>query len=469
MQLDQNGFHDQDRPENESDTNHDSPADANGMEVDEELATPTPEPVLTLNIGESKGVQLDQPIDLADKTSIQGLSTSNQVIMHLAYNPQDPSILAAGGEALARIWQSSKMAGPADTQGYCDILPPSEDSYVSALAWSPNGQVLAIASRSGSLVQLAGAVSLYTSDGKCIEEMPATQEMVFKLSWNAAGTHLLGLTSGGMSSTSVIVWAAGSSTQSPPCEVQTELRDVAWTSDTQYAVGGKGIIATSASDQSGNATLQASVDPNVCNRLWTHLLHDSSFSPNYIAADDSGQLALIGQKGEILVTREAHDAELTGFQLRPLSKPTSEDSRLLATSGTEGAVKFWNSTNLEHVRTLTFGGSASPVMSLSFTPDGHLLAAGNQNRIFVWNTLEMGPPKATWKREVGKSGQKKSLTNGNINGTNGHGDAAMDHDSAIGDDAEDEGRSLSWDALGKKLAMGVGSQVCFPNFTDFLL
>ena len=463
MQVDQNGFHDQDRPDNESDTNHDSPADnahsANGMEIDEELATPTPEPILTLNIGESKGVQLDQPVDLADKTSIQMLSASNQVIMHLAYNPQDPSILAAGGEALARIWQSSKMAGPADTQGYCDILPPSDDSYVSALAWSPNGKVLAIASRNGSMAQLAGAVTIWTNQGKCIEELPATQEMVFKLSWNAEGTHLVGLTSSGMSSTSVIVWEAGGSTQAQPYEVKTELRDVTWTSDVQFAVCGKNLIATSTNGPSGGMILQPSSDPDVCTRTWTHLIQDPSFSPNFVAADDSGYLALIGRQGEIQVTRKAHEGELTGLELRPLSKPDSDESRLVATSGMEGAVKIWDVTSLEHLRTLSFDGPASPVMSLGFTPDGHLLAAGNPNRIIVWSMLDAGPPKAIWRREISKGGQKKPLTNGNANGTNGHSDISMDYDSAIGDDAEDEGRSLSWDATGKKLAMGVGSQV----------
>lgn len=479
MQVDQNGFHD-DRPENESDTNHDSPADnahsANGMEIDEELATPTPEPILTLNIGESKGIQLDQPIDLADKTSIHSLSASNQVIMHLAYHPQDPSILAAGGEALARIWHSSKMAGPTDTttQAYFDVLPPSDDSYVSALAWSPNGEVLAIASRNGSMVEPAGSTSLWSSQGKCIEELSATQEMVFKLAWNASGTHLSGLTSGGMSSTCVIVWEVGGSTQSLQHEVQTELRDVTWTNEIQFAVGGKGIIATSANNLSAGITLQPSTDPNVCNRTWTHLIQDSPMSPNFIAADDVGHLAIIGRQGEIQVSREAHDGELTGLQLRPHSKSASDSTRLMATSGMEGAVKLWDSTNLEHLNTLTFGGPASPVMSLSFTPDGHLLAAGNPNRIFVWSTLDVGPPKATWKRDMSKGGQRKPLTNGNVNGANGHGDIAMDYDSAIGDDAEDEGRSLSWDATGKKLAMGVGSQVRsaflskFDHFGDVL-
>ena len=469
MQFDQNGYHDHDRPENESDTNTYSPAEnapsANGMEIDEEPATPTPEPTFTLNIGESKAIQIDQPVDLADKTSVHSLSSSNQAIMHLAYNPQDPSILAAGGEALARIWQTAKMAGPLEArQTYHDILPPSDDSYVSAVAWSPDGEVLALASRNATTSQLAGAVSLWTNQGKSIEELPATQELIFKLQWNPAGTHLLGVTSSGMSSTSVVVWEAGSSTLSQPCEVQKELRDVIWPNDIQFAVCGKGIIATSGNSTAGTIVLQPSSDPEVHSRTWTHILRDSSLSSNFIAADESGCIALIGLQGEIQLTREAHYGELTGLELRPLSKlaaVTAESTRLMATSGMEGTVKIWNATNLETLTTLSFGGPASPVMSLSFTPDGHLLAAGNPNRICVWNPDDMGPPKATWKREVGTGPQKKALSNGNSNGINGHSEVAMDYDSAIGDDAEDEGRSLSWDAEGKKLAMGVGSQVFF--------
>lgn len=468
MQIDQNGYHDPDRLDHESDTNNYSPADpvpsANGMDVDDEPATPSPEPILTLNIGESKGTHIDQPTDLADKTSIHSLSSPNQVIMHLAFNPQDPTILATGGEALARIWQTAKTAGPLEaSQPYRDILPPSDDSYVSAEAWSPNGEVLAIASRNATTSQLAGAVSLWTNQGKCIEELPATQELIFKLRWNPAGTHLLGVTSSGLASTSVVVWEAGSPPLSQPCEVQKELRDVIWTSDTQFAVCGNGIMATSGTSTAGAILLQPSADPEVHNRTWTHILQDSSFSTNFIAADESGSIALIGRQGDLQSTRDAHDGELTGLELRPSSNPGAagaDSTRLLATSGMEGTVKLWNASNLENLATLSFGGPASPVMSLSFTPTGHLLAAGNPNRIYVWNPDHMGPPKATWKRETGKGPQKKStLPNGNMNGFNGHNETAMDYDSAIGDDAEDEGRSLSWDAEGRKLAMGVGSQV----------
>ena len=469
MQVDQNGYHDLNRPDNESDTNNYSPADnsrsVNGMEIDDEPATPSPEPILTLNIGASKAIQIDQPVDLADKTSIHTLSSSNQAIMHLAFNPQDPTILATGGEALARIWQTAKMAGSLEAaQTYCDILPPSDDSYVSAEAWSPDGAVLAVASRNATTSQLAGSVSLWTSQGKCIEELPATQELIFKLRWNPAGSHLVGITSSGMTSTSIVVWEAESSTLSRPCEVQNELRDVIWTSDSQFAVCGKGIIATSGSLTAETIPLHSSDDPEVHSRTWTHILQDTSFSTNLIAADESGYIALVGRQGDIHSTREAHYGELTGLELRPSSKltTTSADStRLMATSGMEGTVKLWNAINLENLATLSFGGPASPVMSLSFTPSGHLLAAGNPNRIYVWDPDDMGPPKATWKREVGKGPQKKALPNGNTNGLNGHNnDVAMDYDSAIGDDAEDEGRSLSWDAEGRKLAMGVGSQVC---------
>ena len=471
MQIDQNGFQDTDRAENESDTNNDSPAErgqsANGMEIDDDLATPSPEPILTLNIGESKGTHIDQPVDLADKISIHSLSSSNQVITYLAYNPQDPDVLATGGEALARIWQPAKsLAGPLEAPHlYNDILPPSDDSYVSAEAWSPDGEVIAIASRNASSSQLAGAVSLWTSQGTCLEELPATQELIFKLRWNPAGTHLLGVTSSGMTSTSVVVWEAESPTTSQPCEVQKELRDIIWTSDTQFAVCGKGIIATSTTSPTGTLTLQSSADSEVESRTWTHIAQDT-FSTNFIAADESGCLALISRQGDLQSTREAHYGELTGLELRPSSKlvtARADSTKLLATSGMEGTVKLWDATNLESLATLSFGFPASPVMSLNFTPNGHFLAAGNPNRIFIWNPDDMGPPKATWKREAGKGPQKKTLHNGNTNGVNGHHETAMDYDSAMGDDAEDEGRCLSWDAEGKKLAMGVGSQVCLDR------
>jgi hypothetical protein len=93
-------------------------------------------------------------------------------------------------------------------------------------------------------------------------------------------------------------------------------------------------------------------------------------------------------------------------------------------------------------------GYAVPAMAMSFTPDGFLVAGANWNRALIWNAEAGGLPKASWKGDLGR------LTNGSH--TNGDGvDRNMEEDGTGGQDC-----SLSWDAEGGKLALGVGNQVC---------
>lgn len=86
-------------------------------------------------------------------------------------------------------------------------------------------------------------------------------------------------------------------------------------------------------------------------------------------------------------------------------------------------------------------------MAMSFTPDGYLVAAANGNRVLIWNAEAGGVPKASWKGLLGK------LTNGSL--TNGDG---VD-ENMLEDGLGDPNPSLSWDAEGGKLALGVGNQV----------
>ena len=83
-------------------------------------------------------------------------------------------------------------------------------------------------------------------------------------------------------------------------------------------------------------------------------------------------------------------------------------------------------------------------MAISFTPDGDLVAAANWGRILIWNAETGGMPKASWN---GDQGRWQSLANG------------VDQDSGIGEEEDGLTHSLSWDADGRKLAYGLGSQV----------
>ena len=459
MQLDnQNGYdYSNEPPEPVSPANYSPAEDAqttNGMDIDEDAdapASPTPDEQLTLTLtnGESRGVQSDKVAELGPQTSILTVPDRTHV-EHTAWNPKDPTILAVGGEALCRLWYISRTAGFGDNpnhKSYVDILDPSYGSLVTTMAWSPSGEVLAVATRDDSSEYL-GAVCLWSKTGKALDELPAAQDMVLTLRWSPSGNQLLGITSSGAGASSLTLWDIQSSQATLPRQLPKVVTDAAWTSNNQLTICGHDIIASSLLENGRILTLHHRPEAAAL-RAWTHIRYDSRTHTTALAAEDSGVLGLIDSSDTLRIIT-AHEDQITALAYQPvinLSAYPASAPRLVATSSLDGTIKIWDAKRpFTVVHTLPLGYS-TPAMAMSFTPDGYLVAAANGNRVLIWNAEAGGVPKASWKGLLGK------LPNGSL--TNGDG---ID-ESMIEDGFGEPNPSLSWDAEGGKLAMGVGSQV----------
>ncbi len=424
------------------------------------IQTQTQAQTLTLTNGESVGVQSDKVRELGPETSL--LCVPDKNVMHTAWNPRDPQILATGGEALCRIWtvstKSSENTTTAPSEGtnpeqqqqqqqqYVDTLDPSDDSLVTAMAWSADGEILAVATRNDTSGWTA-AVSLWDKNGRSLDELPTAQDMVLMFRWNPSGTHLLGITSSGRGSSSLVVWDTRSSDAMPPFQLDDVVTDAAWSDDQKFTICGQDIIVQMALDTQGIVALQSRNDEEKY-RSWTRIRFDATSQTTAIAAEESAVLGIIDASGN-LKTTTAHDAEITALAYQPISNPSSYSSsspRLLATSSLDGNIRIWDANQpFTTVHILSLGRNTPP-MAMSFTPDGYLVAAASWNRVLIWNADVGGVPKAGWK---GEPGNWQSLT---VNG--------IDQDSGIGEEEEGPTHSLSWDADGGKLAYGLGSQVC---------
>jgi len=456
MQMDRNGLDYQQGPPEPLSPDDYSPAvdgQANGMDIDNDADTPgspTPEDqlILTLTNGQSIGVQSDKVAELGPQTSILTLSDKSHV-MHTAWNPKDPTILAVAGEALCRLWYISRTASFTDNpnhKSYVDILDPAYSSYVSTMAWSPSGDTLAVATRDDSSDWI-GAVSLWSKMGKAEDELPAAQDMVLKLRWSPSGNQLMGITTSGDAASSILIWDRNSSPVAP-YQLPNILTDAVWTSSNQVTVCGDGIIASSLLEDGKIVTLHTRIDNN-SHQNWTDLRYDSRTHTTALAAEESAILGLIDSSDKLRTTM-AHDAEITALAFQPvpnLSAYPASAPRLLATSSLDGSIVIWDAKRpFTIVHRLTLGYPA-PAMAMSFTPDGFLVAVANESKVLIWNAEAGGVPKASWK------GDLRKLTNGAL--TNGDGVEMMEED----DMEREQDCSMSWDAEGGKLALGVGSQV----------
>lgn len=468
-----------------------------GMDVDDDA--PAPEHArmtLTLTNGQSVGVQSDQVTELGPETI--NLSVPDKNVMHTAWNPRDPVILATGGQALCRIWTISRSDPPRDispnpnhdgnppsphnanpnrsnvsnpndlnspdsphqnttsdpfprhdvnasTTQFIDTQDPSDEtSLVTTLAWTPDGETLAVATQ-GDVSGGVGAVSLWTKNGKCIDELPAAQDMVLVLRWNPSGTHLAGVTTAGTAGSAIVIWDTQSSQAFPPVHLERITTDVAWADDRNFTFCGHGVIGNVAVDNECIVNLRTFPESEP-ERKWTSIQRDKSTNTIATVADEEAVIGII-DSCDRLHTSVGHDAQITAIAFQPLPDPLPDlinSIRLLVTSSLDGTIKFWNVMKPFAIIHVINIGRSTPAMAMSFNPDGNYIAVANWNRVLVWSAEPSVLPKASWKGEQGKW---QGLANG------------IDKDSGIGEDEDGPIHSLSWDADGGKLAYGLGSQV----------
>lgn len=391
---------------------------------------------LTLSTGQSVGVQSDKVVELGSESTTLRVQDKN--VLHTAWNPQDPAILATGGIALCRIWTTV-------TNLYIDILDPTDDSLVTAMAWSPSGDVLAVATRSHTS-DWTSMVSLWTKSGKSIAELPAALDMVLIFRWNPSGSHLLAITSSGRGTSALVIWDVQSSQALSPFQLSHVVTDATWSNDRKFLICGHGIIAESIIEGENITGFHSRADVDK-DQSWTNLHFDPPTQTLALAAEESAMLGIIDPSGK-LHTIIAHDSELItlAFQTHGAQESYQTHSpRLLVTSSLDGDIKIWDSKYpFTTIHSLSLGRSV-PAMAIGFSHDGYFVAAANSNHILIWNAKEGGTPKASWSGELDTW---QSPANG------------VDQDSGIGEEDDVTTHSLSWNSDGSKIAYGLGSQVC---------
>ncbi|KAI9820673.1 MAG: hypothetical protein M1827_005042 [Pycnora praestabilis] len=460
------------------------------------------ETTMTLTNGHSVGVQSDKVAELggpattylclgdtananASASASRHTNNSRSVqLMHIAWNPRDPAILAASGDALSRIWNVARpnavhsAGGYGNTNGdtcingntngnrlvngdqhnYKDLLQSVSESCVTASSWSPDGQLLAIATRQ-QRNDWDGEVSLWSAQGDIVHGLSATQDMLLALRWNPSGSLLLGLAFAGEGG-GILVWSVLTGQLVAECISNETVVDAVWMTDTDFICCGNGMLKKGRVDYSAN---QASIifwhqwETKV---NWQYVRFDSLFDTIAVASDgdihDGGWLGVVDESMN-LNTQLAHDDQITALEFQPVpnrSAYTTSAPPLLATASFSGTVCLWAAKrpSLQILHRLIIGPSI-PVMALSFTPDGFLIAAAGHGKVMVWNAEKGGLPLAGWNDQLGRSAS----------------DGIEEEEEEVEEVEEDDEANgnvygLSWDADGGKLAFGYGSQVrIVPN------
>ena len=303
--------------------------------------------------------------------------------------------------------------------------------------------------------------------------------MITSLRWQNVGNRLVGFAFGGQES-SLVLWdlhqtyAAGSGMQS--INVPEAIHDVDWASHgnvSMVCAAGRGVVyqCRAATDfaiehkWASNSSDDETWDFVKCS-WWSE---ESTII--IAAAADSASLWIPTRD---ITLGNVHSAPITSLHLRPTSiiHPNQHSIHDFATASLDGTIKLWRLNDQLHELTCLFkisigGGLDFPVLASNFSPDGSHFAAASYDRMMIWDANAGGSPIAKWdisaKSEIGWRGTELKEQRANKSSQQEPNGMAVDNEDDIETEAGDPDHSLSWDASGKRLAFGLGTQVRIPS------
>jgi WD40 repeat protein len=372
------------------------------------------------------------------------------------------------GDNFCGVWKSTNQRPESGQQpNFHELVDFTEIKMVSALAWDPDGDILAVATYNDP----SGEILLF--DGQelnLMEALPASQKAITSLRWHTRGLRLIGVapyssdmvdTDNNTGST-ILLWdlsrspnIAGPLSMSVP-EILVDMDCASFgVNGIVCAAGGNAVYHCRAFSDLGIEQTWKS-NPNE-NDQWTFVRCAWNGPTDGIVVAASGDTSCLWLPAQDLMKREAHAAPITGLELRPRPSGASStpSNPEFATSSTDGTVKVWryddvNNTLVSLCKLIV--GHASPVMTISYSPDGFSLAGGGYDTVRIWNAGHSYNHMATWQGDAdswdgSKLKEDDMMSVGGMSGTNGEGSLAIaDH-------------TLAWDTGSKKLAFGLGSQV----------
>lgn len=192
-----------------------TPMDIDGDQNGDGHAYPSPEQLpspIIATAGPDKSTQIEKVLDLGTETIYLDLLDNNPskstILLHCEWNPQIPTILAAGGtEGFARMWDLSRTVGdpvngsrafshtssmngnesfPPCAHLLEPLTPPT--TYVNALTWASDGSYILVASEH---VDLSSTVAVWSEKGQQLHTSAPLGAPVICLKWNLSNTLFL--------------------------------------------------------------------------------------------------------------------------------------------------------------------------------------------------------------------------------------------------------------------------------------
>ena len=230
-----------------------------------------------------------------------------------------------------------------------------------AIAWSADGMTLAATGGWGAVglwMQATGELRLFTGH----------RATPVGLAWHSA----LPLLATGANDKTVRLWQTETGQSSILCELQHEIKGVAWSPDGRrlavYQLDGNlGIYDTEDRAMLRSACPDASGGYGLC---WSR---DGS---ELVAGSQSGDVIVCSSEDLRIIRRlKGHSERLSDVALAP-------QGDVIASAGDDHTVRIWNSASGKEVTILE--GHRGSLMCVRFSPDGEFLASLSEDELRLW-------------------------------------------------------------------------------------
>jgi len=316
--------------------------------------------------------------------SSEALLLSNQQLESLVTGVKAGKQLTQIGEIGQRLvgqtnWQDAQVKTAATLQqaiyGTQELNRLEGHSQkVNAVAYSPDGQLIATASDDHT-------IKIWNKDGLLINTLKGHKDRVTKISFNSTGTLLASASA----DQSVILWQINNNKIT---QIKKLIGHTDWVTDVALSDGQSprgthrnNLIATASRDGTIKLWQQDGtlIDTLSGHQDWVNTI---SFSPNseLLASggeDSTVRLWQINREGgkEVKIIQDHQDI-ITDVSF-------SSDGKYLATAAGNGMVKLWQTSNSNLIKSYPH---QTQINSLSFSPDGKLLAVATiDGKVNIWN------------------------------------------------------------------------------------
>lgn len=466
-----NGHHD-----DKMDVDNENAVEMNDVSMGEVAEEPMAPLVHTLTNGESVATQVGPAkiMNLSPNSAILALDMA-QTITRASWGSWDFETLTAQGETFCGVWNLSGQDLQPDSVKPLlkSLFPSGEPATVTAAAWDPRGNVLALATYSDR-----AQVHLFDGqDLRLFESLPASRRPIIMLRWHSNALRLVGVApfeediDAGDSDirSSILVWnvfsAQGASAPStltlPSTVFDIDTFEGEDPDDRDIVVACDSAVYHCSNSDNLEITQKWNTDSASRQEVWTYVraAYARSRGPSIIVA--SAESATLWLPRHDVLRENAHDGPITGLEVKSRQQlANGVESIEVATSSLDGFIKVWEynsqSGRLSCIHQLQFHPQ-SPVMCLAISSDQSYLAAASYNAVRIWDAKKKCELIASWEgREPEWKGS--SIRDEDLTSAGGKSSVNGESSTGIAD------HTLAWQIGGKRLAFGLGSQVAVINF-----